>query len=82
MNSFRPKDGSGAPPAPGRKGARDFHGEQRTNDSHASTTDPEAGLFRKGRGKEAKLGFPPGPPPRPWSLAGSARWLCHRWSTR
>ena len=57
MKSFRPKDGSGEPPAPGRNGARDFHGEQRTNDSHASTTDPEAKLFRKGRGKEAKLCF-------------------------
>ena len=57
MKSFRPKDGSGEPPAPGRNGERDFHGERRTNDSHASTTDPEAKLFRKGRGKEAKLCF-------------------------
>ena len=57
MNSFRPKDGSAAPPAPGRKGARDFHGEQRTNDTHASITDPEAKLYRKGKGKEAKLCF-------------------------
>src|SRR4051794_38777258 len=30
MKSFRPKDGSGAPPGPGRNGARDFHGETRT----------------------------------------------------
>src|SRR5262245_6865702 len=57
MKSFRAKDGSGEPPAPGRNGARDFHGEQRTNDSHASITDPEARLFRKGKGKEAKLCF-------------------------
>ena len=57
MKSFRPKDGSGEPPAPGRNGERDFHGERRTNDSHASTTDPDAKLFRKGRGKEAKLCF-------------------------
>ena len=57
MKSFRPKDGSGEPPAPGRNGERDFHGEKRTNDTHASTTDPEARLFRKGRGKEAKLCF-------------------------
>lgn len=35
----------------------DFHGEQRTNDTHQSTTDPEARLYRKGRGKEAKLSF-------------------------
>ena len=57
MKSFRPKDGSGEPPAPGRNGERDFHGEQRANDTHASTTDPEAKLFRKGKGKEAKLYF-------------------------
>ena len=57
MKSFRPKDGSGEPPAPGRNGERDFHGEQRTNDTHASTSDPEARLFRKGKGKEAKLCF-------------------------
>jgi transposase len=57
MKSFRPKDGSGGPPSPGRNGERDFKGERRTNDTHASTTDPEAKLFRKGRGKEAKLSF-------------------------
>jgi transposase len=57
MKSFRPKDGSGEPPDPGRNGERDFHGERRTNDTHGSTTDPEARLFRKGRGKEAKLCF-------------------------
>ena len=37
--------------------SRDFHGERRTNDSHGSTTDPDARLFRKGRGKEARLCF-------------------------
>lgn len=35
----------------------DFHGEQRTNATHRSTTDPDARLFRKGKGKEAKLVF-------------------------
>jgi hypothetical protein len=35
----------------------DFHGEKRLNQTHASTTDPEARLFRKGKGKEAKLCF-------------------------
>ncbi len=35
----------------------DFRGEERKNDSHASTTDPEARLARKGPGKEAKLCF-------------------------
>ena len=57
VKSFRPRDGSGVPPSPGRNGARDVHGEKRSNATHASTTDPEARLFRKGRGKEAKLCF-------------------------
>ena len=53
LKSFRPKDGSGEPPGPGRNGERDFHGEPRRNDTHVSTTDPDARLFRKGPGKEA-----------------------------
>lgn len=57
MKSFVAKDGSDEPPSPGRNGERDFHGEQRRNETHASTTDPEAKLYRKGRGKEAKLSF-------------------------
>jgi IS5 family transposase len=55
--SFRPKDGSGLPPDAGRNGEQDFHGQRRSNDTHASTTDPDARLYRKGRGKEAKLSF-------------------------
>ena len=55
--SFRPKDGSGEPPGPGRNGEQDFHGDRRTNDTHVSTTDPEARLYRKGPGKEARLCF-------------------------
>jgi transposase len=59
MKSFKPKDGSGEPPAErgGRNGETDFHGAKRSNDTHASTTDPEARLYRKGQGKEAKLCF-------------------------
>jgi len=57
MKSFKAKDGSGDPPGPGRNGERDFHGEKRSNATHVSTTDPEAQLYRKGRGKEAKLSF-------------------------
>jgi hypothetical protein len=34
-----------------------FHGQKRSNDTHASATDPDARLYRKGRGKEAKLCF-------------------------
>src|SRR5580704_14789209 len=55
--SFRPKDGSGPPPDAGRNGERDFHGQKRSNDTHVSTTDADARLFRKGSGKEAKLCF-------------------------
>jgi transposase len=57
VKSFRPKDGSGGPPSPGRNGERDFHGERRKNDTHLSTTDADARLFRKGPGKEARLSF-------------------------
>jgi hypothetical protein len=57
MKSFRAKDGSDEPPSGGRNGERDFHGETRSNDTHASTTDPEARLYRKGSGKEAKLSY-------------------------
>ncbi len=55
--SFRPKDGSAPPPDPGRNGEQDFHGQKRSNETHASTTDPDARLYRKGQGKEAKLCF-------------------------
>jgi transposase len=59
MKSFVPKDGGGKPPSAkdggGRNAERDFHGEKRKNDTHSSTTDPDARLFRKGAGKEAKL---------------------------
>jgi len=57
MKSFRAKDGSDEPPAPGRNGERHFHDEKRSNDTHASTTDPQAKLYKKGKGKEAKLCF-------------------------
>src|SRR5678809_891111 len=56
MKSFRSKDGSGAPPTDGGRNAeRDFHGEKRTNETHASTTDPDARLYRKSPGQGAKL---------------------------
>src|SRR5881227_4051017 len=57
MKSFRPKDGSGEPPAPGRNGERDYHGEKRSNETHASTTDPDARLYRKGPSQPAKLAY-------------------------
>lgn len=59
MKSVRSRDGSDKPPEEGggRNQEADFHGQKRTNDTHASTTDPEARLYRKGKGKEAKLCF-------------------------
>jgi transposase len=57
MKSFRRKDGSDEPPDHGRNGERDFRGEKRSNDTHASTTDPEAKLYRKANGQESKLCF-------------------------
>ena len=55
MKSFRPKDGSGSPPGDGRNGDRDFRAEKRSNETHRSTTDPDARLYRKGQGQESKL---------------------------
>src|SRR3990167_5188977 len=57
MKSFRPKDGSGEPPEGGRNGERDFRREKRSNQTHASTTDPDARLYRKGNGQESRLCF-------------------------
>jgi transposase len=58
--SFRPKGAAGDEPKDTngfqpRNVSVDFHGQTRTNDTHASRTDPEAKLYRKGRGQEAKL---------------------------
>ena len=57
MKSFRAKEGGDEPPSAGRNGERNFHDEQRSNDTHASTTDTQAKLYKKGKGKEAKLCF-------------------------
>jgi transposase len=57
LKSFRAKDGSDEPPAPGRNGERQFHGERRKNDTHASTTDPDAKLYRKSHHAAAKLSY-------------------------
>src|SRR6266516_1677910 len=53
--SFRPKDGSGD-----EDGGGNFHGQQRKNDTHASTSDPDSRLYRKAAGREAKLDEPAG----------------------
>ena len=58
MKSFKPKDDSNQPPADGgRNTEANFHGQKRSNETHASTTDPDAKLYRKGPGKEARLCF-------------------------
>jgi len=60
LKSFRPKDkDENDRPPPDDKGnpTVDFHGEKRRNETHESTTDPEARLARKGNGKEVKLAF-------------------------
>lgn len=58
LKSFRPKDEGrrGPPDDPGNPSV-DFKGQRRRNETHASTTDPEARLARRGEGKEAKLAF-------------------------
>jgi transposase len=56
LKSFQRKDGKpAAPPDDPGNPTVDFHGEKRSNETHESTTDPDALLARKGNGKEAKL---------------------------
>src|ERR1700687_5015494 len=59
LKSFRPKDKppSDTPPHDPCTPSLNFHGERRANATHQSTTDPEARLAKKGRGKEAHLAF-------------------------
>lgn len=59
MQSFKPIDGPNdpAPPAGGRNAETNFRGQTRSNATHASTTDPDAKLYRRGPGMEARLAF-------------------------
>jgi transposase len=58
LKSFQRKDASpSTPPDDPGNPTVNFHGETRKNDTHASTTDPDAQLYRKGKGKEAKLAY-------------------------
>ena len=59
QKSFRPKDGSGGGSSDGDPGnpTVNFHGEKRSNETHESTTDPDARLARKSNGHEAKLAY-------------------------
>lgn len=55
--SFKPKDSSGDDPNSGGNADVDFRGQKRSNDTHASRTDPDARLYRKSHGTESKLCF-------------------------
>src|SRR6266702_7572918 len=55
LKSFKRKDEPPAPPDDPGNPTVDFHGEKRSNATHASTTDPDARLYRKTRGSEPKL---------------------------
>src|SRR5207249_4838243 len=59
LKSFRRRgeDPNEKPPDDPGNPTVNFHGEKRSNKTHQSTTDPEARLFKKGKGKEAKLFF-------------------------
>jgi transposase len=57
LKSFTAKGTQPGPPDDPGNPTVDFHGERRSNATHASTTDPEARLIRKGKGREAKLSY-------------------------
>jgi transposase len=56
QKSFRPRD-TDPPPDGGGNPTVNFHGQRRTNATHQSTTDPDARLYKKARGREARLGY-------------------------
>lgn len=56
QKSFRPRD-EDPPTAGGGNPTVNFHGQRRTNATHQSTTDPDARLYKKARGREARLGY-------------------------
>jgi transposase len=58
QKSFKRKESEPpSPPDDPGNPSIDFHGERRTNATHASTTDPEARLYKKAKGQEAKLAY-------------------------
>jgi transposase len=57
LKSFQAKDKQDAPPDDPGNPTVDFHGQERSNETHESKTDPDALLARKGKGKEAKLSY-------------------------
>ncbi len=57
MKSVQPRDRGDGPPPAGKNPGVDFRGQRRTNETHASTTDPEARLARKADGQTTKLAY-------------------------
>ena len=57
LKSFKQKDAPSGPPDDPGNPTVDFHGQRRSNATHGSTTDPDARLFRKAKGHEAKLAY-------------------------
>jgi len=57
LKSYRPRDEQDPPPGGGRNPDVDFRGQRRSRDTHRSTTDPEARLFKKGAHQAAKLSY-------------------------
>ena len=55
--SFKPKDGPPSEPPAGRNAEVGWHGQKRSNETHASTTDPDARLYRKSSNSAARLCF-------------------------
>jgi transposase len=55
--SFKPKDKPPTPPDDPKNPTVNFHGQARRNDTHQSTTDPDARMYKKASGREAKLGY-------------------------
>jgi len=55
LKSVQPREGGDPPERGGKNPSVDYRGQRRRNETHVSTTDPEARLARKGRGKEARL---------------------------
>jgi transposase len=57
LKSVHPKNQEPPPPGPGRNSWHDFKGEKRTNETHASVSDPESRLYTKSKGQAAKLSY-------------------------
>ena len=80
QRSFKKKGTPPSSPGGSSNPTVDSHGEKRTNATHASTTDPDARLYRKSRGSETKLGYLGHVLPFPARTA--SRWAVTRPMTR